>query len=973
MKKIITSCIFFAFACLCMAQESVIQQWSEKQLFAIRNDFARPPVQARNLFHVSVAMYDAWAAYDDEAEPYLLGKTVAGYTCPFNGIPDAADVEEAREEAISYAAYRMLRHRYQFASQAANILPQLDALMAALEFDISITSMDYSTGSPAALGNYIASQVIQYGLQDGANEAINYINTYYSPVNTVPLAPVFSGNPTIIDPNRWQPLSLSVFIDQNGDTLYITQQAFQAPEWGNVTPFAMTEDDADTYVRDGDTYVVYHDPGGFPQLDTAMSNPESDLWKWNFSLVSTWSSHLDPSDGVMWDVSPASIGNNTSLPTTFEGHQQFYNMLDGGDPGQGHDLNPHTGQPYEPQIVPRGDYVRVLAEFWADGPSSETPPGHWYSVLHKVSDDPNLVKKFNGKGEVLGNLEWDAKTHLALGGAVHDAAITAWGIKGWYDGVRPISAIRYMAEKGQASDPNLPNYHPAGFNLIPGYIEQIQFGDPLAGFNNVNVGEIKIKAWQGDNSTNSNITEGAGWILAKNWWPYQRPTFVTPPFAGYISGHSTYSRSAAEMMTHLTGDPYFPGGMGTFPAPQNQFLVFEEGPSVDIELQWATYRDASDQCSLSRIWGSIHPPMDDIPGRLAGITIGADAFDLAKNLFYNDADNDGFFSYDDCNDADAAINPNATEICDGVDNNCNGVSEEGLIFTTYYTDQDGDGFGGNGLAISTCETTPPTGYSADNLDCNDTDAAIHPGAAEVCDAIDNDCNTLADDGLAFTTWYGDADGDAYGSSAVSVTDCQAAPPTGYTGSSGDCDDANPAIHPAAIEVCDGVDNNCNNVAEEGLTFFTYFQDSDGDTYGNQNASFEACETAPPVGYVTNNGDCDDTNAANNPDALEVPLDLVDNDCDGDIDETSAVNDLSKKSLKVFPNPTNGSVTLRCEYTGTMNVQVSRTDGRIAQHSVLTFSNGSATLSLDALTQGVYLVSFSDEHGNRLFAKRIVKI
>ena len=113
---------------------------------------------------------------------------------------------------------------------------------------------------------------------------------------------------------------------------------------------------------------------------------------------------------------------------------------------------------------------------------------------------------------------------------------------------------------------------------------------------------------------------------------YQRPTFVTPPFAGYVSGHSTYSRAAAEVLTLLTGDEYFPGGVGEFKAPMNEFLVFEEGPSVDVTLQWATYRDASDQTSLSRIWGGIHPPADDIPGRKMGIEIG-ESICFCKDLF----------------------------------------------------------------------------------------------------------------------------------------------------------------------------------------------------------------------------------------------------------------------------------------------------------------------------------------------------
>ena len=150
-----------------------------------------------------------------------------------------------------------------------------------------------------------------------------------------------------------------------------------------------------------------------------------------------------------------------------------------------------------------------------------------------------------------------------------------------------------------------------------------------------NVGKIKLYAWRGpDYVTDPEVDQaGVGWILAERWWPYQRPTFVTPPFAGYVSGHSTYSRAAAEVMTLYTGSEYFPGGKSGFEVKANEFLVFEEGPSVDMTLEWATYRDASDQCSLSRIWGGIHPPADDIPGRLIGMEIGPDAFSLARDYF----------------------------------------------------------------------------------------------------------------------------------------------------------------------------------------------------------------------------------------------------------------------------------------------------------------------------------------------------
>lgn len=277
----------------------------------------------------------------------------------------------------------------------------------------------------------------------------------------------------------------------------------------------------------------------------------------------------------------------------------------------------------------------MLAEFWADGPDSETPPGHWFVILNEVSDHPELVKRIAGAGEEVGPLEWDVKSYFALGGAMHDSAVTAWGIKGWYDYLRPVSAIRALAELGQSSDEFAASYSEGGIPLIAGYIELVETGEPLAGVADENVGKIKLYTWRGpDFIDNPSIdTAGVGWILAENWWPYQRPSFVTPPFAGYVSGHSTYSRAAAEVLTALTGSEFFPGGMSSFEIPANDFLVFENGPSVSMTLQWATYRDASDQCSLSRIWGGIHPPADDIPGRIIGEQIGVNAFALAESYF----------------------------------------------------------------------------------------------------------------------------------------------------------------------------------------------------------------------------------------------------------------------------------------------------------------------------------------------------
>ena len=443
------------------------------------------------------------------------------------------------------------------------------------------------------------------------------------------------GNPSIVDPNHWQPLSFEVFIDQSGNVFKGATPEFVGPEWGGVSPFALKDTDLKIYERDGYQYEIYHDPGPPPFLNNSKDSRSLDHYKWGFAMVSIWSSHLDPSDNVIWDISPRSIGNIQKLPQKIEEYQEFYDFFNGGDNGKGHVLNPHTGKPYKSQLVPRGDYVRALAEFWADGPDSETPPGHWFTILNYVNDHPEFKKRFRGKGPVLDALEWDVKSYFVLGGAVHDAAIAAWGLKGWYDYIRPISALRNMADRGQNTDTKLPRYHSAGIPLYEGFIEIVREGDLLEGEKGEHRGKIKLYTWKGPEHIKNpdNDTAGVGWILAEKWWPYQRPSFVTPPFAGYVSGHSTYSRAAAEVMTLLTGDKFFPGGLGEFIAKKEEFLVFEDGPSVDLTLEWATYRDASDQCSLSRIWGGIHPPADDIPGRLIGEKVGINAFQYAELFF----------------------------------------------------------------------------------------------------------------------------------------------------------------------------------------------------------------------------------------------------------------------------------------------------------------------------------------------------
>jgi hypothetical protein len=616
---------------------SVAREWNEVVLEAIRNDFARPTVHSRNLFHSSILLYDSWAIYDDEADTYFLGKTLGEFECIFDGISEPENIQDAQEEAMSYAAYRLILYRFADSPLSGETVFYANQLMQNLGFITSVVSTDYSDGNPAHLGNYLAEQMIAYGDTDGSNESDDYGNLVYETVNE-PLNMSDLGNPLMTDPNRWQQLTIEGAIDQSGNAVESTLP-FLGPEWGNVAPFAMTEEDVTIVERDGINWKVYHDPGMPPLLELGSGEGLESNWKWGHVMVSVWQSHHDSNDETLVDISPASLGNNPVLPASFDDYDTFYNFSEGGDQSQGYAINPATGAPYAEQLVKRADYARVLAEFWADGPDSETPPGHWFKILNTVSEHPLLEKRWNGQGPVLSDLEWDVKTYFTLGGGMHDSAISAWSVKGLYDYSRPVSAIRYMAEKGQCSDEALPNFHPDGLPLLAGFVEMVELGDPLAGENDEFVGEVKLYTWKGPDYINNPFLDEAGvdWILAKKFFPYQRATFVTPPFAGYVSGHSTFSRCAAELMTLMTGDAFFPGGMSEFLAEQNQFLVFEQGPSTDILLEWATYRDASDQCSLSRIWGGIHPPADDIPGRMIGMELGPEVFTFAESYFSTNA------------------------------------------------------------------------------------------------------------------------------------------------------------------------------------------------------------------------------------------------------------------------------------------------------------------------------------------------
>jgi hypothetical protein len=538
-------------------------------------------------------MWDAWAAYDPTAEGVFFHEKLT-----------APDTAAARDTAISYAAFRVLTKRYQKSYGGDASLSEFDDVMDALCLPIA----DTSTGgdSPAAVGNRIAQTVLDATLNDGSNEAGGYAVPDYKPVN--PPLVVAGTSITMTDPNRWQPLQIEHMISQNGIPVTNGVQQNVGPNWGHVTSFGLPV---------GGTNGTPIDPGPPPRLGDPATDQQ---FKDDAVEVIRLSSQLDPTQGKTLDISPASIGDNTL----------------GTNDGKGRPANPATNQPYAPEVVNQADYARALAEFWADGPKSETPPGHWNVLANDASDamSPNL--RIGGVGPQVDRLQWDVKLYLALNGAVHDAAIAAWGLKGYYDGVRPISMIRYMASLGQSTDTSLPHYNKEGLPLVPGLIELITKdqtgpGGKFAGLAG-HEGEVAVFTWKGTPKDPKTQLGGVGWILGTAWVPYQLPTFVTPSFPGFASGHSTFSRAAAEVLTGFTGSAYFPGGLGEYRIPAGS-LKFEAGPTTDVVLQWATYYDAADQAGRSRLFGGIHVAPDDFEGRIIGSQCGKTAWALAQRYY----------------------------------------------------------------------------------------------------------------------------------------------------------------------------------------------------------------------------------------------------------------------------------------------------------------------------------------------------
>ncbi len=237
----------------------------------------------------------------------------------------------------------------------------------------------------------------------------------------------------------------------------------------------------------------------------------------------------------------------------------------------------------------------------------------------------------------------------------------------------------------------------------------------------------------------------------------------------------------------------------------------------------------------------------------------------------------------DCDDLNGAINPGATEVCNAIDDDCDGTPDNGLTFTTYYNDADADGYGSDvtGTA-STCDGAP-AGYVASNDDCNNFAFGINPGATEFCNGIDDNCIGGIDDGLTFTTYYNDADADGYGSDVTGTASTCDGAPAGYVASNDDCNNFAFGINPGATEFCNGIDDNCIGGIDDGLTFTTYYNDADADGYGSDvTGTTSTCDGAP-AGFVASNDDCNNFAFGINPGATEF-CNGIDDNCIGGVDD-----------------------------------------------------------------------------------------
>jgi hypothetical protein len=443
--------------------DNAVLRWGEQTLSAIRALKTGPTINARALAIVHTAMYDAWASYDAAAVD-SRGRLRAD---PTLRRPAAERNDAYKSQAVSYAAYRALLNVYP--ARASDFR----GLMSAMGYDPDDASTD--PASPTGVGNQAAAAVLAYRANDGSNQAGGYADTTgYVPVNTPD---------QVNDPFRWQPLR---FVDASGNTVV---QKYLTPQWGNVTPFALTSHDQ--FLPPGPEYLTLR------LLDEEVTD---------------------------------TLAMSATLT----------------------------------------DLTKVRAEYWADGPNSETPPGHW--LLFGAA-------ACRARGY---NLDQSAKLTFALANAELDSSIAAWNAKRRWDYVRPITAVRTRM-KGKL-----------------------------------------VLAWAGP-------YKGTRLIRGETWHPYQASTFPTPPFPEYVSGHSTFSGAGARVLQQFTGSDLF--GARVTVKPGSSFIEPGATPLLPTPLIWPTFSSARDDAGMSRRYGGIHFPDADLNGRNLGASVGQNAWAKAQTYF----------------------------------------------------------------------------------------------------------------------------------------------------------------------------------------------------------------------------------------------------------------------------------------------------------------------------------------------------
>jgi hypothetical protein len=455
----------------------VVIQWNEAVLQGVRDGTLGPPMVARALAIFHTCMYDAWAAYDQNAIGTQLGDSLRTHPSRRTFLN--------KQKAISFAAYRAAIDLFPW--DKANLF---DPLMASLGYDVNDTSTD--TETPSGIGNVACAAVLAFRHNDGSNQlgsltssGIAYADyTGYQAKNLPSTIPIDLS--TVLDPNSWQPLTYF-----NGKN--VVTQGFVGAQWYKVTPFAMTSPDE---------FLPFINSQG-----------------------------------------PALYGS----PEYVQESQQLVDLSAG-----------------------LTDRQKMIAEYWANGPHSELPPGHWDLFAQYLSARDHHT------------LDDDVKMFFALTNAIFDAGIAAWDAKRAFDSVRPVTSIPYLFH-GQ---------------------EMHCWGGP---------GQGTIR------------TDGSHWI------PYQPSTFPTPPFPEYISGHSTFSAAGAMILALWTGSEYF-GASVTF-APGTSTIEPGITPQSAVTLRWKTFHDAADQAGLSRRYGGIHFRAADLVGRAIGKTVAAIAWAKATAYF----------------------------------------------------------------------------------------------------------------------------------------------------------------------------------------------------------------------------------------------------------------------------------------------------------------------------------------------------